>query len=493
MAADLPAWQGGGAGVTEQDLIDAINSEAGNRMADDNVEESARSAADSDLDARVSALEAGGGAAAVIPRRAAGNGYRTGRVLAARFDNQTLCGLQWDLTNFTFTTDSLGRPGIEATNWLNPSTIIAKSGFQFGDSDTHLLFEVPASGLHDSNTLKLCARWADANNHYFALRSAHSTTAAARVLNVDQKEAGSASVIRQNASLPDLTPGFWNLRYRVEGPIHYAKAWKVGTQQPGWQIIAIKGDLSGGWLEIGVPALSMQFMQDPTTGHVVATTLVATELVKDTDDLSTNGDFSIVDTGGATPSGLPIGWTIAADGSDGTTSFETATIDGVDRKVARLERLTGAGGGASLTLSFYVRGNATLPRFPLAGEPGFATYLELGLTLEMTDVAHALGDNFLGFAGSVYYWDEQGNPLNTVGGPAGGAQTDYFTGWGPTGEVGGQGATGGIGSTDGFIRQTRCIPLHPPDATDRIDVTLTLHGNTVGLARFTDVTARLVA
>lgn len=422
----------------------------------------------------------GGSSTVELPRRAASYGSRRGRTISAQFSNQGLTAAQWDLTNFEYTTGSDGRPGLKATDWLALATLVAKPQFTWENSETHVRLEIPSGGVHSSNTVRVCNRYTNPNNNTCGAKIFHASNP---VVTVNEAMDSAPSPIRSVAQA-NIADGAWHLVYGNYGPVHFFKAWPETGDESDWQIVTRKGDLAFGYPEIGVPAFTLQYAE-----NLVITSIVSTELLYPEEDLAWNGDFSINDNA----SGLPIGWQLAADGVAGTTTFEDVEVGGILRRFAVLERTAPEGGGAGLTLGLHPRASFRVPRFP-STIPRWARYLELGITHRMENLQHEGVASFLGAAASVYYDDIKSGGLNTTGGSGGGAQTDYYTGWGPSGVVGGTGAAGGLGSTDGFIRETRCIPLHPAFRTDRVQVSFVQHDSDVtGKWTLGDITMRAIA
>jgi hypothetical protein len=272
-----------------------------------------------------------------------------GRTLSANFANQGLTNAQFDLTNFTYTTDAddSNRPCIAMTDWLSQASIIAKSGFMFGDVDCHMRFKIPTGGAHGSVSLQLCGRYIDSNNSVFATYFSPSNAA-----QVIERSAGSNSQVRST-----------------------------------------------------------------------------------------------------TVSALSAGYDV--------------TIDGAVRRAAVINRTAEDAANPGIVLNLYARdGQHGTPRFP-ATIPEWARYVEITITHKMENIAHSGAHTFLGAAVSMYYNDIKSGGLNTIGGGGGGAQTDYYAGWGPSGTVGGTGASGGLGSTGGSARAGlyRCTHTTAPTSS----------------------------
>jgi hypothetical protein len=429
----------------------------------------------------------GGGSSGPLARRMASPNMQRGRTLSANFANQGLTNAQFDLTNFTYTTDAddSNRPCIAMTDWLSQASIIAKSGFMFGDVDCHMRFKIPTGGAHGSVSLQLCGRYIDSNNSVFATYFSPSNAA-----QVIERSAGSNSPVR-STTVSALSAGYWHTRYKVIGPLHLTKWWPESGDEPDWQIVVVRGDLSGGWLETGVPALFAQFAASSDGSvPVLITDLTWTEMLPAGEDIGWNGDFRINDS----VSGLPIGWTVNAAGASSSTTLTDVTIDGAARRAAVINRTAEDAANPGIVLNLYARdGQHGTPRFP-ATIPEWARYVEITITHKMENIAHSGAHTFLGAAVSMYYNDIKTGGLNTIGGGGGGAQTDYYAGWGPSGTVGGTGASGGLGSTGGFIRESRLIPLHPHYRTDLIQPAFVLHdSDATGTWTIADIEIRPIA
>jgi hypothetical protein len=193
-----------------------------------------------------------------------------------------------------------------------------------------------------------------------------------------------------------------------------------------------------------------------------------------------NGDFALLDSA----SGVPMGWTFGADGTAGTTSVVTDTVNGVSKNVVRLNRTANGGGGAGFLQRIVSRHFHGRTRHHPSTLIEFPALMAVTLTHKMTNIAHAGVANFLGAASSFYYNDEAFNGLNL-------SRSDYYAGWGPTGVVGGQGATGGLGSTSGYITETRLVPFVPHYLVAYADLNFVEHDDDIiGEWRISKISAR---
>jgi hypothetical protein len=194
-----------------------------------------------------------------------------GRTLVADFGNQTSVAAQFDLANFSYTTDAndSARPCISATVDGTLATLTAKTGFQFRDTETRMRCWVPGSGISaGSNLMQVRSRYQDASNFHYATKNFNTgaTSANARV-------AASTSAVGTFAQA-DVSTGYWDCKFRVVGAAHWCKWWPEDGAEPGWQIAKSIEPLNGNWIQLGVPMLAVQFM-----GATLITDFVVTELL----------------------------------------------------------------------------------------------------------------------------------------------------------------------------------------------------------------------
>jgi hypothetical protein len=378
------------------------------------------------------------------PRILASPQVRAGATIYADFDDPAEVGKWFDVSGFSFGTDS-GDPtgaggGARAVLfWTTSNTeasILIKPQFASHDFEVTARFRVYSSPSA-STRYDLLARYSDASNYERA-----SKDFAANEIQVEGMIDGSPIAIGPAFAQADETAGIWRARAWFVGDLFWARFWPAASVEPDWQIVTSRA-AGGDLLDFGQAGFAG--FATGTAAQSNLSELTVTPLPAATENILQNPDFSIISTD--VPAKV-LRWNTHTLEDNDTASVELVDDPtGIYGRVMRLERTsTNSADWAGIEQEFYRRGGTGIGRAGRNYDLFQAQYLEVMVCSMANNVRHLIpgGGNFLGVGVVIYWYDESGTVTNVSEGAEDGQF--YYGGLGPRGVLGGSnGAVRGAG------------------------------------------------
>jgi hypothetical protein len=420
-------------------------------------------------DDRLDTIEAalGGGSEVLVPRSIASPPMRAGRSYSTNFATSAQTALTFDATGLTFTTDASdsSRTAVRLTTLGTPGTMFLKSGAGwFRNMDVRMRYRNESS-IHSSSEVRAYVRYLDASNSYFGIKSYGGANEVGAYKDVAGSESGVSGASSSGGGGVDTdvtsnTPRI--LRMRIIENVLFLKSWKESSTEPDWQIVKAI-DPSAYWHEQG--GAGFQILNYDV--HIYVTEFTVTELIPASDNMLLNGDLSIEDWS----TGIPIFWTANSGVNRVADTEVVADRYGENRSALHFEAT--ADGGAQWTCRIHstmhsYNSSTAWRRNQPAVASGFPPAIEISLWTKATSVSfNTPGADFLGASFVGKHYNEANTDLSL-------GQPDYYAGFGPDGELGGSGATGGIGTWD-WLQQRIRMPIHDFQECAYIDLAFGLH------------------
>jgi hypothetical protein len=197
--------------------------------------------------------------------------------------------LTWDITGFTYGTDSAegGRPVLIPPSPYPAIGRILLEGVQLRDVRISVRYRVPAD-VHPSTDVRLLARLLDADTHWSGRKILNPGNPA---LAIEKKDESGVSNLGGAAQSVDTVSGhIYRMRFEVIGNLMRFKSWYDGTPEPDWQVQTYGAPAGGKTWEYGTAGLLFQ----DVSGSSNVSELQVTELLRVGDNLIFNGDLTLV-------------------------------------------------------------------------------------------------------------------------------------------------------------------------------------------------------